>query len=75
MTTKRRARDAWSWTAVRLPERALSDSILHLAAPLLELMVGRKKLAPCVLAEVRCAGFGDTTVVLIFRRANGESAG
>jgi hypothetical protein len=36
MTAKRRKRDPNTWTAVRLPERALSESILHLAAPLLE---------------------------------------
>jgi len=28
-----------------------------------------------VLAEVRCGGFGDTTAVLVFRPASGESAG
>ena len=36
MTTRRRARDAYTKTVVRLPERELAESLLHLAAPLLE---------------------------------------
>jgi hypothetical protein len=36
MTTKRSKRDPYTRTVVRLPERALSESILHLAAPLLD---------------------------------------
>jgi hypothetical protein len=36
MTTKRSSRDPYTTTVVRLPERALSESILHLAAPLLD---------------------------------------
>ena len=36
VTTRRRARDPYTRTVVRLPERELSESLLHLAAPLLE---------------------------------------
>lgn len=36
MATKRRRRDPNTWITVRLPERALTASILHLAAPLLD---------------------------------------
>lgn len=36
MKTRRKKRDSWSRTVVKLPERELSESILHLAAPLVE---------------------------------------
>jgi hypothetical protein len=36
MTTRRRRRDPYTRTVVRLPERDLAESILYLAAPLLE---------------------------------------
>ena len=36
MTTKRQRRDPYTRTVVRLPERDLAESILYLAAPLLE---------------------------------------
>jgi len=36
MTTRRRQRDPFTRTVVRLPERDLAASILHLAAPLIE---------------------------------------
>jgi hypothetical protein len=36
MKTSRKKRDRWTWMEVKLPERELSESILHLAAPLLE---------------------------------------
>ena len=34
--TMRKSRSPYSWTAVRLPDRELSDSVLDFAAPLLE---------------------------------------
>ena len=36
MTARRKQRDPYTRTVVRLPERALAESILHLAAPLLD---------------------------------------
>ena len=36
MTTRRRRRDPFTRTVVRLPERDLAESVLHLAAPLIE---------------------------------------
>lgn len=36
MTARRSSRDPYTCTVVRLPERPLSESILHLAAPLLD---------------------------------------
>ncbi|MBI2897938.1 MAG: hypothetical protein HYY06_30545 [Deltaproteobacteria bacterium] len=36
MTTRRRRRDPYTRTVVRLPERDLAESILYLAEPLLE---------------------------------------
>ncbi len=36
MAPRRSTRDLYSWTEVRLPERSLSESVLDLAAPLLE---------------------------------------
>jgi hypothetical protein len=40
-----------------------------------ELMVGGKKLAPCVLAQVLSGGFGSTTAVLVFRPASATTSG